>query len=106
VWDLRLKQGHEADFSFAEGRTLAVVVLRGNVTINGAALHEAQFALLDREGDDVSIDASNDATLLVLSGEPIDEPIAGQGPFVMNTQAEIRQAMHDYNTGRFGRIGT
>jgi redox-sensitive bicupin YhaK (pirin superfamily) len=106
VWDLRLKQGHEADFSFAEGRTLAVAVLRGNVTINGAALHEAQFALLDREGDDVSIDASNDATLLVLSGEPIDEPIAGQGPFVMNTQAEIRQAMHDYNTGRFGRIGT
>lgn len=104
VWDVRMKQGHQANFSFVEGHTLMVVVLRGNVTINGEALHESQFALLDRDDEDVSIDAINDTTLLVLSGEPIDEPIVGQGPFVMNTSAEIRQAMSDFSSGRFGRI--
>lgn len=104
VWDVRLKQGHEANFSFVAGHTLAVVVLRGNVAINGEALHEAQFALLERDNQDVLIEASNDASLLVLSGEPINEPIVGQGPFVMNTQAEIRQAMNDFHSGQFGRI--
>ncbi len=104
VWDVRIKQGRQADFSFAAGHTLQLVVLRGNVAINGEAVHEAQFALFDRDGQDVAIEASSDATLLVLSGEPIDEPIAGQGPFVMNTQAEIRQAIQDYNTGQFGQI--
>lgn len=105
IWDVRMKQGHQADFRFAEGHTLAMVILHGNVTINGEAVHEAQFALLDQSGREASVSASNDATFLVLSGEPIDEPIVGQGPFVMNTQAEIRQAISDYSSGKFGRIG-
>ena len=104
VWDVRLKQGHQAHFSFVEGRTLAIVVLHGNVTINGEELREAQFALLDSADRDVAIEAHNDATVLVLSGEPLNEPVVGHGPFVMNTAAEIRKAIEDFSSGQFGRL--
>jgi len=105
VWDVRLNQGRAARLSLPERRTLALVVLRGTVLVNGAeVLREAQMVLFDREGTDVAIEANTDATLLVLSGEPIDEPIVGYGPFVMNSHAEIATAVEDYNHGRFGRM--
>ena len=104
VWDVRLNHGHRAEFDLPPSRTLALVVLRGNVVINGEAVHEAQFVLLDRAGRRVSMDASTDAVILLLSGEPLDEPIVGYGPFVMNSQQEIAQAMADFNSGRFGQI--
>ena len=105
VWDVRLRGGETIELPAHAGRSVAVVVLRGTVEVNGAQVaREAQFVLLDRDGTGVSIEANNDATLLILSGQPIDEPIAGYGPFVMNTQAEIAQAMQDFNSGRFGRI--
>ena len=103
VWDVRLVAGGRARFPIAEGRTLAVVVLRGTVLVNGeTVLREAQFAQMSRDGRDVEIEANGDATLLILSGEPIDEPVVGYGPFVMNSQDEIRQAIDDFNSGRFG----
>ena len=103
VWDVRLVAGGRARFPIAEGRTLAVVVLRGTVLVNGeTVLREAQFAQMSRDGRDVEIEANGDATLLILSGEPIDEPLVGYGPFVMNSQDEIRQAIDDFNSGRFG----
>ncbi len=104
VWDVRMRQGHEANFSFEEGHTLAIVVLRGNVIVNSETLRDEQFVLLDREGHDISIMASSDAVLLVLSGEPIEEPINGHGPFLMNTNSEIRQAISDFSSGKFCRI--
>jgi redox-sensitive bicupin YhaK (pirin superfamily) len=105
VWDLRLKQGHQTPLEVAAGRTLALVVLKGSVTVNDQQVaHEAQLVMLDRDGRGVSIVADTDATVLLLSGEPIDEPIVGYGPFVMNTDAEIAQAMRDFNSGRFGRM--
>ena len=105
VWDVRLRGGETIELPAHAGRSVAAVVLRGTVEVNGAQVaREAQFVLLDRDGTGVSIEANSDATLLILSGEPIDEPIAGYGPFVMNTQAEIAQAMQDFNSGRFGRI--
>jgi redox-sensitive bicupin YhaK (pirin superfamily) len=105
VWDVRLNAGKTWDFSVPEGRTLALVVLKGEVRVNGSAvLREAQMVALAREGRDVSIEADRDATVLLLGGEPIDEPIAGYGPFVMNTQEEISQAIADFNGGRFGRM--
>ena len=64
------------------------------------------MALLDREGGELTIEANSDAVLLVLSGVPIDEPIVAYGPFVMNTQEEIVQAIDDFNTGRFGRLAS
>lgn len=104
VWDVRLGQGKEAALTLPPGHTAAIVVLHGTVLVNGEVVREAQMALLEREGDGLSLEANSDATLLVLSGEPINEPIVGHGPFVMNTQAEIATAINDFNAGRFGRI--
>ena len=107
IWDIRLNRGGTTALTLPEGSMLGIVVLRGHVLINGAdKAREAQFALLDREGGGVTIEAETDATLLVLSGEPIDEPVAMHGPFVMNTREEIRQAMADFQSGRFGTIPT
>jgi quercetin 2,3-dioxygenase len=105
VWDVSLAQSRRATFTFRQGNTVAFVVLRGNVQISGEIVREGQFALMDRDAGDVLIEAgSTDANLLVLSGEPLNEPIAGYGPFVMNTNAEIHQAVRDFNSGQFGRI--
>jgi redox-sensitive bicupin YhaK (pirin superfamily) len=104
LWDVRLKGGHGAAFMTPSGHTGAVFVLKGKVTVNGAAARESEFALLDRKGEAIRIDAESDATLLILSGEPIDEPVFGYGPFVMNTEAEIRRAMADYQSGQMGHL--
>lgn len=104
VWDVRLSEGHEVPLQFIEGRTVALVVLRGTVVINSETLHEAQFALLDSHDSEVSLAAQSNATVLVLSGEPLNEAVVGRGPFVMNTEAEIRQAILDFSSGQFGRI--
>lgn len=105
VWDVRLNQGRSAALRQAEGRTMALVVLRGAVLVHGEeAAREGQLVLLDRAGTTVTIEASADATILVLGGDPIDEPVVGYGPFVMNTESEIVQAIEDYNSGRFARM--
>jgi quercetin 2,3-dioxygenase len=105
VWDLRLRQGDATSLTLPDGHTVGVVVLRGAVLINnGEIAREAQFVLLDRTGGEVTLEANNDATVLILSGEPIDEPVVMQGPFVMNTADEIGQATVDFQRGRFGAI--
>jgi len=105
VWDVRLGQGHAVDFTLPEGRNLSLVVLKGTVQVNGSQVaREAQMVTLSLDGRDVHVEANSDATLLLLSGEPIDEPVVGYGPFVMNTQEEISQAIVDFNSGKFGRM--
>ncbi len=105
VWDLRLNAGKQADFTLPAGRSLALVVLKGAVVINGEQrASDAQLIVFDQEGSGFTIEAERDAKLVVLSGEPLNEPIEGYGPFVMNTQQQIREAIHDFNSGRFGRM--
>ena len=105
VWDVRLGQGHAVDFTLPEGRNLSLVVLKGTVQVNGSQVaREAQMVTLSLDGRDVHIEANSDASLLLLGGEPIDEPVVGYGPFVMNTQEEISQAIVDFNSGKFGRM--
>jgi redox-sensitive bicupin YhaK (pirin superfamily) len=105
VWDVRLRPGGATRLTLPEGHTLVVVVLRGTVLVNGSDVaREAQSVLFERHGGDVSLEANSDASVLVLSGEPIDEPVVMHGPFVMNTVTEIDDAIRDFQTGRFGEI--
>lgn len=104
VLDLRLKANGRADLSLPEGHTALVVVLKGKALINGAEVAgEADLANFERAGEGIAIEAKEDAMILVLSGEPINEPVVSYGPFVMNTQEEIRQAITDFQSGRLGR---
>jgi redox-sensitive bicupin YhaK (pirin superfamily) len=105
LWDVRLRQNGLSSLTLPEDRTVAVVVLKGAVQVNGDTIaREAQFVLLDRDGGEITLEANGDASVLILSGEPIDEPVVMQGPFVMNTPEEIRQAMVDFQNGKFGAI--
>jgi len=105
VWDLRLNANVPTTLGVPEGRSLALVVLKGSIRVNAErVVAESQMAVLGIEGHSVALEAGTDASVLLLSGEPINEPIAGYGPFVMNTQAEIQQAIFDFNSGRFGQI--
>ena len=105
VWDLRLNRNAVAEFEVAQGHTLAVVVLHGMVQVNDEALaREAELVQFEREGSRFKLEANSEATVLVLSGEPLNEPIVGYGPFVMNSREEIAQAITDFNRGKFGRL--
>jgi len=105
VWDLRLNAGASLQLPVAAGRNAALVVLRGNVRINGEReAGPSSLVLLDRQGEDVTVEALEGASVLLLSGEPIDEPIVGYGPFVMNSQAEIAESFDDFHAGRFGQM--
>ena len=105
VWDARVKSGKSVVLDVPEGHTLSVLVLAGVIQIDGKEIvREAQMAVLGREGGAIRIEANSDAKILVLAGEPIDEPVASHGPFVMNSEAEIRQAFDDFRSGRFGGI--
>ena len=105
VWDVRVQAGRRVSLAQPEGWTSLLVVLDGSVQVNGeTVLRAADMATLSADGREISIEASGDVKLLLLSGEPIDEPVVGYGPFVMTSMAEIRQAITDFNTGKFGRM--
>ena len=103
---MRLDRDKDATLEVPEGHTLSVLVLSGTVEINGQEIaREAQMVMLGRDGGGMTIEANSDAKLLVLTGEPINEPVVAHGPFVMNTVGEIKQAMLDFQNGKFGAIG-
>lgn len=105
VWDLRLASDRQTDLAVPDGWTTALVVLKGQVRVNGSeAIEAAEVGLFDRAGKSVSVECVKATTALLLSGEPIAEPIVGTGPFVMNTAEEIRQAMADYQSGKMGHL--
>ena len=105
VWDLRLNPGKAVTLDLHAGRNTALVILSGTVQVNGEEVaHQGQLALFEREGDRITLESNDDAKVLLLSGDPIDEPIVGHGPFVMNTEQEIHQAFVDFQSGKFGRM--
>lgn len=105
VWDVALKGGTDLSLDVPEGHTTLIAVLAGSVSVNGTAAQDAEVVRLAREGTVVSLKTATDTKLLVLTGEPLNEPVFGYGPFVMTSEAEIRQAITDFNSGRFGQVG-
>ncbi|AOE50893.1 Pirin-like protein [Kangiella sediminilitoris] len=102
VWDLVMQENAEQSLSIPEGWNAIVVVLKGAIDINGHQASLEDTVVFDNSGTDISIKAKEDSTLLILSGEPLNEPIVGAGPFVMNSEEEIIQAFNDFKAGKFG----
>ena len=102
MYNARLKKDAKVDFKFPATYNTGILVVEGSVTINNETAPADHFVLFGNEGELISIQASEDSILLVLSGEPIDEPIAQYGPFLMNTMKEVQEAIADVNAGKFG----
>jgi redox-sensitive bicupin YhaK (pirin superfamily) len=106
LFDVILKAGERFELPIPEGHNAALVLRKGDVLVNGTEKlrGEALIAPLSEEGDAVTLEAKADTELLILSGEPIREPVASYGPFVMNTREELQEAIEDYRAGRMGRL--
>lgn len=105
MMNAKLKMGAKADFSFPVSQNTALLVIEGSIIVNGKEkVATDHFVLFENDGTDFEIEATENAVALILSGEPLNEPIASHGPFVMNTQAEIMQAFQDFNMGKFGYL--
>lgn len=105
MFNAKLNQGGKADFSFPANYNTVLLVLEGSIVINGKEKAPTDhLALMANDGETFGIAATDDAIVLVLSGEPIGEPIASHGPFVMNTKEELREAFNDFNEGKFGYL--
>lgn len=101
----KLNKGGKADFSFPANYNTALLVIEGSVKVNGDELVPSDhFVLFQNDGEDFTIEAQEDSIVLMLSGEPINEPIASHGPFVMNTKAELRDAFEEFQSGKFGHL--
>lgn len=104
IWDVRLKEGADVELPVPDGQIAVFVVLEGSARVESEVLGPAEFALYGVEAAGIWAAAVEDSIVLLLAGEPLNEPIAGYGPFVMNTQEEIRQTISDFQAGKFGSI--
>ena len=101
----KLNEGGKANFSFPANYNTVLLVIEGEVKVNEQEIVPTDHLLLfTNEGEDFTIEATENSIVLILSGEPLNEPIASYGPFVMNTQDQIREAFDDYNNGKFGTL--
>jgi redox-sensitive bicupin YhaK (pirin superfamily) len=105
LYDLRLRAGHSMPLQIPNGYNVGLLILSGQASVEGShRLIEAELAVFTSTGEPVTIIAEEDATILVMAGEAIDEPVARYGPFVMNTNAELVQAVNDYQAGKMGHL--
>jgi quercetin 2,3-dioxygenase len=104
LFDARLRAGQKLSLDLRDGFSAGLYVVSGRIQVNGQAANETELVVFDREGNDVELAATSDAIVFVMNGAPIDEPVVGYGPFVMNTTREIQQAYADFHAGRLGTI--
>ena len=105
MMNAKLKTGAKADFSFPNTYNTTLLVIEGSITVNGLEkVPTDHLVLFENTGEHFEIEATDDAIVLVLSGEPLNEPIAAHGPFVMNTKQELIDAFNDFNNGKFGYL--
>jgi redox-sensitive bicupin YhaK (pirin superfamily) len=102
LFDIKLKKGGTTEFSVPASHNTAMLVIHGSVEVNGETAGEHRFVLFGNEGTAIQLKANEDSVLLLMSGEPIEEPIASYGPFVLNTQEEILDAIRDFQAGKYG----
>lgn len=104
LFDIKLKAGGTVSTSVSASHNTALLVVNGSVEVNGERVGEHNFVLFANEGEEIQLKANQDSVILLMSGEPLNEPIVSYGPFVMNTDEEISQAIVDFNMGKFGEL--
>ena len=104
LWDIALNAGKSVELTVPEGHNAMLFVRHGKIAIEGAVIGAADLVLLERDGTSIKLQAQEESSILLMGGEPIVEPIVASGPFVMNTEQEIRLAMMDYQSGRMGQL--
>lgn len=104
LWDIQLTGKAATALTVPSGHTCVVIVQRGKVHVNESSIQAVELALLERSGDSVVLEAKSESRVLLMTGEPLGEPVVGQGPFVMNTREEIRAAIADYQAGEMGHL--
>ena len=104
LWRVELDADGEMDMSFPATNNASIFVMEGNLEVNGTQVNEHELVLFKNEGEDINVTSQNGAHFAVLEGTPLNEPVVSYGPFVMNTQEEIRQATIDYSQGKFGTL--
>jgi len=104
LWDLKLHGSRSVELDLVGGHTAALLVRRGALRCDGRTARMGELALFDPRGDALLIQSDGPSEALLMSGEPIPEPVVGYGPFVMNTEAEIRKALLDYQSGKMGHL--
>lgn len=102
MYNVRIKKGTNVDLAFPENHNTGLLMIEGNIKVSDINAHADHFILLKNDGEEFSIEATEDSVILVLSGEPINEPVVAYGPFVMNTWEEIEEAIHEASAGKFG----
>ncbi len=104
AWDLQLAAQSKTEFQVPDGHTCVLIIQRGDVIVNDEDAKAVELLQFEREGSVVTLQSESESQILALTGQPIGEPVAGQGPFVMNTREEIQQAMRDYQAGKMGHL--
>jgi redox-sensitive bicupin YhaK (pirin superfamily) len=104
LWDLRVKAGRPVSLDVPDGHTAALFMLKGSIRIGAQMVGAAELAVMERDGSVLAFESLEESVVLLLGGEPLDEPIVGHGPFVMNTREELVQAMQDFGSGKFATM--